>query len=89
MKILTEQTMLEGKPADKAKAIISGRMNKLIAEATLVGQQFVKDQSKTIKQYLKEHNLEVLNFIRFEVGEGIEKKEVDFAKEVANQIENK
>jgi elongation factor Ts len=81
-----QQTIAEGKPADKAKIIVNGRINKLMSETTLLGQQFVKDQNKTIAQYIKENNLKILNFIRFEVGEGTEKPKVNFAQEVADQI---
>lgn len=75
-----------GKPDDILEKIITGKVNKFLKEITLLGQAFVKDPNKTITQLLKESNAEVSNFIRFEVGEGIEKKTVDFAKEVAEQL---
>lgn len=74
------------KPDDILEKIITGKVNKFLKEITLLGQAFVKDPNKSITQLLKENNAEVSNFIRFEVGEGIEKKTVDFAKEVAEQL---
>jgi len=88
-KILKEQTIAEGKPADRAEMIVKGRVNKLLSEVTLLAQQFVKDPSKTVEQYLKEANTAALTYVRYEVGEGIEKAVVDFAAEVAAQMGNK
>ncbi|MDR5612340.1 MAG: elongation factor Ts, partial [Arsenophonus sp.] len=62
---------------------VTGRMNKFTSEISLTGQHFVMDPSKTVGTLLKEKNATVTNFIRFEVGEGIEKVETDFAAEVA------
>ncbi|MEG0868922.1 MAG: translation elongation factor Ts, partial [Hafnia sp.] len=64
--------------------MVEGRMKKFTGEVSLTGQAFVMDPSKTVGQLLKEHNADVTNFIRFEVGEGIEKATVDFAAEVAS-----
>lgn len=58
-------------------------MKKFTGEVSLTGQPFVIEPSKSVGQVLKEHNADVINFIRFEVGEGIEKVEADFAAEVA------
>ncbi len=58
-------------------------MRKFTGEVSLTGQNFVMDPSKTVGDLLKENNADVVNFIRFEVGEGIEKVETDFAAEVA------
>jgi elongation factor Ts len=66
--------------------MVSGRVNKFLAEITLQGQAFIKDDSKTVGQLLKEKGNEVVRFARFEVGEGIEKKEEDFAAEVMAQV---
>jgi len=63
--------------------MVEGRMKKFTGEVSLTGQPFVMDPSKTVAQLLKEHNADVTGFIRFEVGEGIEKVETDFAAEVA------
>ncbi|MFT6899332.1 MAG: elongation factor Ts [Paraglaciecola sp.] len=75
-----------GKPADIAEKMVSGRMNKFTGEVSLTGQPFIKDPSMTVGQLLKSKGAEVINFVRFEVGEGIEKKEDNFAAEVAAQM---
>ncbi|MDC9623128.1 translation elongation factor Ts [Xenorhabdus sp. XENO-7] len=75
--------MQSGKPREIAEKMVSGRMNKFTGEISLTGQNFVMDPSKTVGDLMKENNAKVINFIRFEVGEGIEKVETDFAAEVA------
>ncbi|MBD2813880.1 elongation factor Ts [Xenorhabdus sp. Flor] len=75
--------MQSGKPREIAEKMVSGRMNKFTGEISLTGQNFVMDPSKTVGALLKENNAKVIDFIRFEVGEGIEKIEADFAAEVA------
>ncbi|AKH62696.1 MULTISPECIES: translation elongation factor Ts [Photorhabdus] len=75
--------MQSGKPREIAEKMVSGRMNKFTGEISLTGQHFVMDPSKTVGDLLKENNAKVTNFIRYEVGEGIEKVEADFAAEVA------
>ncbi|CAQ82737.1 MULTISPECIES: translation elongation factor Ts [Photorhabdus] len=75
--------MQSGKPREIAEKMVSGRMNKFTGEISLTGQNFVMDPSKTVGDLLKENNAKVTNFIRYEVGEGIEKVEADFAAEVA------
>ncbi len=82
-KIQVDIAMESGKPADIAEKMVVGRMKKFTGEISLTGQAFVMDPSQTVGQMLKEKGAEVTNFIRFEVGEGIEKEEVDFAAEVA------
>ncbi|AJJ64248.1 translation elongation factor Ts [Yersinia aldovae] len=72
-----------GKPREIAEKMVEGRMRKFTGEVSLTGQNFVMDPSKTVGDLLKENNANVVNFIRFEVGEGIEKVETDFAAEVA------
>ena len=84
--ILKAQTMNEGKPEAIAEKIVLGRIGKFYSEICLVDQEFVKDPSKKVSQLLKEHNAEVAEFARFEKGEGIEKKEENFAEEVMKQI---
>jgi elongation factor Ts len=84
--ILTQQALLEGKPANIVEKMVIGRLNKFLKDICLVDQPFVKDPDQTVAQYLKAHKNNVLSFIRLEVGEGIEKKEEDFAAEVAAQI---
>ncbi len=76
-----------GKPADIAEKMVSGRMKKFTGEISLTGQAFIKDPSQTVGQLLASKNADVVDFVRFEVGEGIEKKEEDFAAEVAAQME--
>lgn len=75
--------MQSGKPKEIAEKMVEGRMKKFTGEVSLTGQAFIMDPSKTVGQLLKEHNAEVTGFTRFEVGEGIEKEETDFAAEVA------
>ncbi|HHH1108089.1 TPA: translation elongation factor Ts [Yersinia enterocolitica] len=72
-----------GKPREIAEKMVEGRMRKFTGEVSLTDQNFVMDPSKTVGDLLKENNADVVNFIRFEVGEGIEKVETDFAAEVA------
>ncbi len=73
-----------GKPADIVEKMVTGQIRKFVAEITLLGQPFVKDPEKTVAKLLGA-GTQVLEFIRFEVGEGIEKKTVDFAEEVKAQ----
>ena len=84
--IQIEIAMNSGKPAEIAEKMVSGRMKKFTGEISLTGQPFVKDPSTSVGDLLKANSADVVNFIRFEVGEGIEKKEEDFAAEVAAQM---
>ena len=84
--ILKVQTMNEGKPEAIAEKIVQGRIRKFFEEVCLVDQPFVKDPNKKVSELLKEHNAEVVEFARFEKGEGIEKKEENFAEEVMKQL---
>ena len=84
--ILKAQTMNEGKPEAIAEKIVQGRINKFYSEICLVDQEFVKDPNMKISQLLKEKNAEIVEFARFEKGEGIEKKEENFSEEVMNQL---
>lgn len=83
--ILKSQAEDSGKPPEIIEKMIVGRLNKRLAEMTLVGQPFVKDSDQTVGQLLKTHGAEVLDSVRLEVGEGIEKEEADFAAEVMQQ----
>lgn len=78
--------MQSGKPADIAEKMVAGRMKKFTGEVSLTGQPFVKDPSMSVGDLLKSKGADVINFVRFEVGEGIEKKTEDFAAEVAAQM---
>ena len=84
--VLTQQALQEGKPANIVEKMVIGRLNKYLQDICLVDQPFVKDTDQKVSQYLKSNQNDVLSFIRLEVGEGIEKKEEDFASEVAAQI---
>jgi elongation factor Ts len=83
---LKEQTIAEGKPADKAEMIVKGRVKKMLAEVCLLDQPFFKEPSKSIGDFLKSNGSIVTKYTRYEVGEGIEKKANDFAAEVAAQM---
>ena len=84
--IIKAQPDMEGKPADIVEKMMVGRIKKFVGEITLEGQSFVKDPSTTVGQLLKEKGAKVISYTRFEVGEGIEKKDEDFASEVAAQM---
>lgn len=84
--IQIEIAMQSGKPREIAEKMVAGRMKKFTGEVSLTGQQYVKDPSVTVGELLKSHNADVISFVRYEVGEGIEKKESNFAEEVQAQI---
>lgn len=87
-RILTEQAQDSGKPADIIEKMVGGRIRKFLAEITLVGQPFVKDPDQTVGKLLKGAKATVSGFVRYEVGEGIEKKTENFADEVMQQIKD-
>ena len=84
--ILKVQTMNEGKPEAIAEKIVQGRIRKFFEEICLVDQVFVKDSNMKVSELLKQKDAEVVEFARFEKGEGIEKKEENFAEEVMSQL---
>ena len=90
--ILKAQAVLEGKPANIAEKMVVGRIEKYFADVCLLEQSFIKDPDKTVEQVLKEkigkigENMNIRRFVRFERGEGLAKKEENFADEVAKQI---
>ena len=84
--VLKEQAINEGKPAEIAEKMVNGRINKFYKEICLEEQDFVKDSDMTVGAFVKSKNGSIINMVRFEVGEGIEKKEENFAEEVMNQI---
>ena len=86
MEILKAQAMNEGKPEAIAEKIVQGRVGKFYSEICLVDQEFVKNPDMKIKDLLASKNATILSFARFEKGEGIEKKEENFAEEVMKQI---
>ena len=84
--VLTQQALAEGKPANIVDKMVIGRLNKYLQDICLVDQGFVKDPDQKVSEYLKSNKNAVKSFIRLAVGEGIEKKEEDFAAEVAAQL---
>ena len=84
--IFSAQALESGKPAEIVEKMIGGRISKFLAEITLLGQPFIKDDSMTVGKLLSAKGNSVLRFARFEVGEGIEKKEENFAEEVMAQV---
>ena len=84
--VITEQVMNEGKPQKIALKMVNGRINKFYKEICLADQEFIKDSSVNVSTYVKNNGGEIVKFVRFAVGEGIEKKEEDFAQEVMNQV---
>jgi elongation factor Ts len=92
-KVLREQALNEGKPEKIVDKMVEGRIKKYYKEVCLMEQPFIKDSDKTIQQLLNEkiaflgENLKIRRFTRYEVGEGLEKKEENFAEEVAKQMQ--
>ena len=84
--ILIEQTKAEKKPPEIIAKMVEGRLRKYVAEITLLGQPFVKDLDITIEKLLKGAGAKVVQFVRYEVGAGIEKKQDDFVGEVMKQV---
>ena len=84
--VIKEQVMAEGKPADIAEKMVTGRLNKFYKEICLEEQPFVKDSDVTVGDFVKNNGGTIVSMTRFAVGEGIEKKEENFAEEVMNQI---
>lgn len=85
--ILIAQAQDSGKPQEIVEKMVEGRLRKWLAEMTLLGQAFVKDPDQTVEALLKAHGAKVVRFTRLEVGEGIEKREENFADEVAATIQ--
>ena len=84
--ILKEQAISEGKPAEIAEKMVDGRLQKYFKEICLEEQPYVKDPDITVKDYAKQNGVTIDKMIRFEVGEGMEKREENFAEEVMGQI---
>ena len=87
--IIKEQAINEGKPIEIAEKMVTGRINKYYKEVCLLEQEFVKNPDVTVEEYVRSNGGTIKKVIRFEVGEGIEKRNEDFASEVMNQINNK
>ena len=84
--VFKAQAMEEGKPADIAEKMVAGRIKKFYKEVCLLNQAFIKDGDIDVETYVKNNDGKVLSMIRFEVGEGMQKREENFAEEVMNQI---
>lgn len=84
--VLKEQAIAEGKPSDIAEKMVQGRVNKFYKEICLLEQPFVKDGDITVEKYIQNNNGTMCTMIRYEVGEGIEKRQDNFAEEVMNQV---
>jgi elongation factor Ts len=84
--IFQAQSAESGKPAEIIEKMIAGQIRKFLAEVTLLGQPFIKDDKVTVGKLVSSKDNEVIRFVRFEVGEGIEKKEENFAEEVMAQV---
>ena len=87
-KVIKEQVMNEGKPADIAEKMVTGRLNKFYKEICLEDQEFIKDSCVNVGTFVKNNGGSIVSMIRYAVGEGIEKKEENFADEVMSQINN-
>ena len=87
-KVIKEQVMAEGKPEDIAEKMVVGRLNKFYKEVCLEEQAFIKDSGLSVKDYVKNNGGEIISMTRFAVGEGIQKREENFADEVMSQIQN-
>ncbi|PRX37736.1 elongation factor Ts [Meinhardsimonia xiamenensis] len=85
--VLTEQARESGKPEPVIEKMVEGRMKKFLSEVTLLGQQFVVNPDQTVAEAAKDAGVEITGFRRLEVGEGIEKREEDFAAEVAKAVQ--
>ena len=84
--VIKKQAIEEGKPAEIAEKMVNGRINKFYKEVCLLEQPFIKDPDLDVAGYTKANNMAVVKFVRFEVGEGMEKRNDDFASEVMSQI---
>lgn len=84
--VLKEQSMNEGKPADIAEKMVEGRIKKFYKEICLAEQAFIKDGDISVNTYVANNGGEILKMVRYEVGEGMEKRNENFAEEVMNQV---
>ena len=85
-KVQKELAMNEGKPAEIAEKMVEGRIKKFYKEICLVEQPFIKDGDVSVKEYVAKNGGEILKMVRYEVGEGMEKRNDNFAEEVMNQV---
>lgn len=87
--VLKTQALNEGKPEHIVEKMVEGRLGKFFEEICLLEQSFVKDPDQKVKQIVKNKNASVKSFVRYEVGEGIEKRVDNFAEEVMSQVNKK
>ena len=86
MNVLKEQAMNEGKPAEIAEKMVQGIIQKFYKEICLAEQPFIKDGDVSVAKYVANNGGEILKMVRYEVGEGMEKRNDNFAEEVMNQV---
>lgn len=86
--VLKQQALNEGKPANIVEKMVTGRLNKYFEEICLLDQEFVKDSDQKVGKYLKSKGGTISSFVRYEVGEGMERREENFAEEVMSQMKN-
>ncbi|NQD53681.1 translation elongation factor Ts, partial [Bacillus altitudinis] len=84
--VLTQQALQEGKPENIVAKMVEGRLNKFFEEICLLDQAFVKNPDEKVKQVVGAKNATVQTYVRYEVGEGIEKRQDNFAEEVMSQV---
>ncbi|WP_018922525.1 translation elongation factor Ts [Salsuginibacillus kocurii] len=84
--VLKQQALNEGKPENIVEKMVEGRLKKFFEQVCLLDQEFVKDSDQTVEQYLKSQGATVKSFVRYEVGEGMEKRDENFADEVMSQV---
>ena len=84
--ILTEAAEKEGLDSNKLTMIVNGRLNKFYEEVCLLDQNFIKENKMKVSKYVESKNSKIISFVRYEVGEGMEKREENFADEVAKQM---
>ena len=87
LRILRLQAQKEGKPKEILEKIVKGKFNKRLNEITLLGQEYIKDSDLSVAELLKKSNANVNLFVRYEVGDGIEHEEKNFAEEVKAQVD--
>lgn len=84
--VLTQQALQEGKPENIVAKMVEGRLNKFFEEICLLDQAFVKNPDEKVKQVVGAKNASIQTYVRYEVGEGIEKRQDNFAEEVMSQV---
>ena len=83
---MTEQALNEGKPENIVAKMVEGRLGKFFEEVCILDQSFVKDPDQKVRQFLESKGATLTEFVRYEVGEGLEKRQDNFAEEVMSQV---